>query len=135
LEDVLIDDVGYVKVLLGDESNLMERGAPDLPNICRSVIIPDDLKMGISVVDVVYEDFENVLVAPSKGILPRTVDPDDVPFVFGDVYNVDGWFPGDVAVLDDPYILRDFRGQLVKLLLRCLLLVLVRLMFFIVLKN
>ena len=53
------------------------------------------------------------MIAPSKGNLLRCVNPDDVSYVFGDVYYEDVWFPGEIACLREPYILRDFRGQVV----------------------
>ena len=113
IEKVLIDNEEYFQILIGDESNIMEKGSPDLPNICRSIIIPDNAKMSVEIIDIEYQDYEDVLIAPSKGILPRTIDPADVPYMFGDVYYENGWFPRDIAELDDPYILRDFRGQVV----------------------
>ena len=57
---------------------------------------------------------DNVLIAPSKGILPRTINPEEVPYIFGDIYELDTWYPGDLAELDSPYILRDYRAQVVK---------------------
>ena len=66
---VEIDGSAYYEIALGDESNLLEAGLPDLPNICRSVVIPDDAKMSVRVVASRYTDFENVPVAPSKGNL------------------------------------------------------------------
>ncbi len=112
-EDVIIDDEEYIRIILDDESQIMEQGSPDVPNICRSIIIPDDLKMDVEIIGGEYQEFENVLIAPSKGNLPRTVNPDDVPYTFGDAYSEDEWFPGEIAELRDPYILRDFRGQVV----------------------
>ena len=58
-----------------------------------------------------YIDYENVLIAPSKGNLSRIIDPADVAFEFGSVYQKDSFFPGNLAGLKDPYILRDVRGQ------------------------
>ena len=113
-EQILIDNTEYSRVTIGSESNSMERGCPDLPNICRSIIIPDDAKMDVQVIGSNYQEYEDFLIAPSKGILPRTIDPEDVPYVFGDVYNEDKWYPEDIAELCVPYILRDFRGQVVK---------------------
>ena len=112
---VKINDKEYTRILLGKESNLLIKGEPDLPNICRSIIIPDTAQMKIKIKSYSYRDYENVLVAPSKGNLLRTVNPDDVPYEFGEVYNIDNWYPKNIAELAQPYILRDFRGQVVKI--------------------
>ena len=112
---VEINGIEYSKIVIEKESNLLVSGAPDLPSICRSIVVPDTAKMEINVIDSSFEEYSNVLVAPSKGNLPRTVNPGDVPFEFGDVYNIDTWYPSSIAALGEPYILRDFRGQVVDI--------------------
>jgi hypothetical protein len=111
---VSIEGINHWQLTLGDESNIKEKGAPNLPNICRSIIVPDDLEMSVQVTSSRYQDYENVVIAPSKGIILRTVDPAQVPFEFGTVYDRDEWYPAQVASLEEPYILRDYRGQVVK---------------------
>jgi len=114
-EEFLIDDVEYSRITIDDESNIMQKGCPDLPNIRRSIIIPDDKKMDIKISSINYQDYENILIGPSKGILPRTINKNDVPYVFGDVYSNDEWYPSSIIELDEPYILRDFRSQIVQI--------------------
>jgi len=99
---------------LDDESFLWEKSAPELPRLCRSVIIPDQARMAVRVVSSSYTDIPNVKIAPSKGHLPRTINPEDVPYEFGAVYQKDAWYPEEVVTLRDPYILRDVRGQVVE---------------------
>ena len=112
---VTINGLTYWRILLKDESNILLKGAPDVPNICRSIIIPDTTKMEIKVVSSTFEEYKNVLVAPSKGNLLRTINPDNVPFEFGSIYKINDWYPKNIAELSEPYILRDFRGQVVKI--------------------
>jgi len=92
----------------------LARDAPALPRISRSVIIPDDAAMAVRVVDTDFYEITS-LVAPSRGSIPRSVDPATVPYRFGPAYDVDDFFPGDLATLSDPYILRDHRGITVHL--------------------
>jgi hypothetical protein len=112
---VEINGIEYSIINIGEESNLLFAGKPDIPSICRSIVIPDTAQMKINVLSTTYKEYYNVLIAPSKGNLLRTVNPDDVPFEFGEVYNQDSWFPGNIANLREPYILRDFRGQVVEI--------------------
>jgi len=114
-QTVIINGDEYQKISLGDESNFMMKGMPDLPNICRSIIIPDQDKMNIRIFDSQYEEYGNILIAPSKGTLPRTADPDDIPFEFDDIYFKDEFYPNVIAQLNEPYIIRDFRGQVVQI--------------------
>lgn len=87
------------------------KGAPNLPMYPISMIVGDKAEMEVSIVKSEYVDFENVEVAPSKGNFSRQIDPNDVPYTYGEMYQQDAFYPAQQAVLGDPYILRDFRGQ------------------------
>ena len=96
---------------LEDGASLLETGSPDMHKYARSIVIPDDQQMAIKVLSSEFVDYENILIAPSKGNLSRLIDPSDVEYEFGPVYQQDEFFPGDLVGLEDPYILRDVRGQ------------------------
>jgi hypothetical protein len=98
---------------LGNTAPLLEQGSPDLLLSARSLIIPDDGRMEVEVLHAVYEEYHNVDLLPSKGNLLRNTNPDDVPYVWGPAYQQDRFFPGQVASLREPYVLRDYRGQTV----------------------
>ncbi len=115
LAPVKIGATAYTKVSLGKESPLKQQGAPELPTVNRSLIIADDAEMAVRVLDVHYVDIRDVRVAPSKGVLYRSTDPSTVPYTFGPSYQQDSFFPGDLAKLRDPYILRDHRGVVLEL--------------------
>ena len=85
-------------------------GEPDLPMIAVPAIIGDQQHYSIRLIDAQYTDFP-MEVAPSKGDFPRTINPDDVPYTYGEAYSTDAFFPAQNVGLYDPYILRDFRGQ------------------------
>ncbi len=90
---------------------IMETGTPDLAKKTVSIIIPDIDEMEISVVSSKYQEFTDISVAPSKGHFDRNIRPDEVPFVYGEVYDTDAFWPGKIASLQDPFVMRDFRGQ------------------------
>lgn len=100
-------------ISVGEGTPLLTKGAPDLPKLTASVIIPDDAMMEVRVTDASYVEFNNILIAPSKGNLTRDIDPSAVPFEFGSQYDENRFFPENTASLRDPFILRDFRGQTV----------------------
>ena len=99
------------KVMIDNGTPIIELGSPDLPKITTSIIIPDNGNMSISIINVEYEEVQNIKIAPSKGNLTRDVNPASIPYTFGKVYKKDEFYPGNLAELDDPYILRDIRGQ------------------------
>ena len=92
-------------------ASIMELGAPDLHQLASSVIIPDDKHMEVRIVSSQYTEYKNILIAPSKGNLSRKVNPSKVPYEWNDIYERDEFFPGKLAELQNPYILKDNRGQ------------------------
>src|SRR5258706_2131006 len=90
---------------------MLIKGAPDLGKFAASIIIPDMAKMKVDIVSSSYIEVHNIDIAPSKGHLYRNIDPATVPYFYGDVYNRDEFFPGKLAELNSPYIMRDYRGQ------------------------
>ena len=90
-------------------------GEPELPLIAIPVVIGDNALMGVEVTGAQYTDYENMEIAPSKGEFPRSINPDDVPYTYGAVYQQDAFFPSAIAKLDEPYIHRDVRGQNIML--------------------
>ncbi|MBW6461269.1 MAG: T9SS type A sorting domain-containing protein [Bacteroidales bacterium] len=102
-----------VIISLDKATPILEQGAPDLPKMTASVIIPDLARMKTEVIDASYRDYENFLIAPSKGNLTRDIDPATVPYEFGAVYQQNAFFPGNLVDMREPYIMRDHRGQTV----------------------
>ncbi len=91
----------------------LEQGKPSLPLFSTSVIIPGNANMQVDVISSNYIDYEDVLIAPSKGNFDRTIDPASIAYEFGAQYNRDEFFPLKTASLRKPYIVRDYRGQAV----------------------
>jgi gingipain R len=94
--------------------NILEKGSPDLIYLTGSVIIPETGEMEIEVIPGKYEEFFNIEVAPSKGVLTRNINPSDVPYEKGRVYQENSFYPNEIASIREPYILRDFRGQTIE---------------------
>ena len=112
-EALQIDGQLFYSLSLENEPLSFDKGAPSLPFITRSLIIPDNALMQVTVIESDYVEFK-MPVLPSKGILLRTVDPATVPYTFSDIYSTDAFYPANLATLGEPYILRDFRGITVK---------------------
>jgi len=90
---------------------MLEAGAPELLYLPTAIIIPDRGSAELSITYSKYIEIENVEVAPSKGNLKRSVDPSTVPYIKGEVYNINAFFPEVLAELNEPFIMRDVRGQ------------------------
>jgi PKD repeat protein len=105
---------GNAKELIApDTGKILEKGAPGLLKLTASVIIPDEEEMRVEVVDSAFTEIKNIDIAPSKGVLLRTVNPDDVPYEYGEAYRSNEFYPANLTELNTPHIARDFRGQTV----------------------
>ncbi len=112
-EPVMIDGETYYSIGLAGESVDLAAGYPALPDVRRAVIIPDDRKVALTLLEVESVDLPGMPVMPSKGNLLRSVDPATVPYEFGDIYQNDEIWPMSAADLGAPHILRDYRGVMV----------------------
>lgn len=91
--------------------NLAQAGEPNMPSVVIPAVIGDNALMDVEVIDSQYVEYQNVEIAPSKGDFPRSIDPEDVPYTYGAMYQQDAFYPAQLAHLDEPYIHRDVRGQ------------------------
>ncbi len=92
----------------------LEKGYPELPRVNRSIVIPDEAKMSIEIVEAEYDTVDGVLIAPSKGSLSRSIDPKAVPYTFSDFYETDTFWPTNTVELSQPFIIRDMRGITIR---------------------
>ena len=114
MNSVLIDDVEYFNIQFPTSASILEEGKPNLPKYSSSIIIPDRKNMNIEIISRDFIDYENINIAPSKGNFSRMINPEDVPFTFNDIYENNSFYPENIAQLNTPYILRDYRGQVVE---------------------
>ena len=106
-----IDNHDYgVSIRVPDGSQIMEKGAPDLPLVSTSIIV-DGSELGVRLVSSSYKDYSGYLVTPSKGPLTRDINPEDINYTYSDVYSIDQFYPSNIASIKSPFILRDHVGQ------------------------
>ena len=100
-------------ISLENSTPILEAGAPDIPKVATSLIVPDNQNMTVEVTYSNFVEYQNIDIAPSKGNFTRDIDPSTVPYTYGPAYSQNQFYPGTLAELKEPYILRDFRGQTV----------------------
>ncbi len=111
MNDVVTPRGTAVVLKCDDMISIVEAGQPAVPSFPVRVMIGDNADMRVKVLSSEYTDYHNVEMAPSKGDFPRSINPDDVPYTYGEVYDNDAFFPAEVVTLNDSYIHRDVRGQ------------------------
>lgn len=105
------DNQTYADFSSLDPIFLLEKGAPQVPVYSRNILIPATGNSEITVTYDNYYELSNISILPSKGNLKRNVNPSEVPYEFGEVYNQNAFYPGKLAELSSPFIARDLRGQ------------------------
>ena len=90
---------------------LLQAGAPDVPKFAAALMIPETGSMAVEILGSEFQDFSNVEIAPSKGDLKRNIDPAAVPYKYDNAYQQNAFFPGQLADLKQPFVMRDARGQ------------------------
>lgn len=112
-EELTINDGTYHSISLEGQPRFLEAGAPALPYLTASIVLPDAGSSTLEILQLEYTDFPGLQPEPSKGNLTRDIDPATVPYTFGSTYRSTP-FPVVQTELGTPYILRDFRGQVVR---------------------
>ena len=115
ISEVSVKNQIYHDIDLNDEPDFLDKYAPKLPHINRSLIIPDLSSMSVSVLESHFDEYTDINVLPSKGNPTRNIDVNKIPYIKGPVYSLNSDFPGNLVDIDDPYILRDYRAQVLQI--------------------
>jgi subtilisin-like proprotein convertase family protein len=115
VEKVDVQGQQYARVRIPGHWFTLDRGQPELPFVTTSLIIPDAGAPEFRVLSSSWREIASDPVLPSKGNILRSVDPEQVPYEFGETYTAGGVFPADYAELGTPYIVRDYRGVNLRL--------------------
>jgi gingipain R len=110
----IVDGRAYQDFSKSSKVLTMQKDAPALPVFAESVIVPNEGNVSLQVQYDSYEEFENIEVLPSKGSLKRNVKPSEIAYSFGEAYVTDAFYPGELATLSSPYIIRDVRGATIS---------------------
>lgn len=92
-----------------------ELGAPALPFFSQAIQVPQSGNVSYEVHFDSFYDIDNIEIAPSKGELKRNVNPDTIPYTFGEVYQKNEFYPGELSNMSEPHILRSTRGVTISL--------------------
>jgi hypothetical protein len=112
-QPVQIDGRTFYHIGLENKPIMLKEGDPELPYVTSSIIIPDQALTDLRIISADYTDLV-MDIAPSKGLLFRNQIPGEIPYTFSETYDRDTFYPEVRAELGEPYILRDFRGQVVR---------------------
>tara|TARA_Y100000590_G_C15730373_1_gene1016785 strand:+ start:1410 stop:3629 length:2220 start_codon:yes stop_codon:yes gene_type:complete len=114
INKININNEEYYNINLDNEPKFITAKKPELPHVNRSFIIPNTRSLSVQVLQSEYTDYAKVDIVPSKGNITRNIDISTLPYIKGDVYDVDAYYPKEITSIHNPYILRNFRGQVLQ---------------------
>lgn len=113
-ETVPINGVNYLSLQAPEMVWLMEKGLPQLPIYRKSMVIPDRAAMSFRILSSEVEEVYTEPIMPSKGHITREIDPSTVPYTFSNFYRTNSWYPEQIVITEEPYIIRDLRGMTIQ---------------------
>ena len=90
---------GKIRISFPTSAPILNEGSPNLPLASKSVIIPEQANMSLSIVESEYTDFQINDIEPSRGNLLGDVVPSTVPYKYGPQYEKDEFYPQNIAFL------------------------------------
>jgi len=94
---------------------LLVKGAPDLPSFTTSFIVPNLSGFTYELINPVYEEMTNLNVAPSLGNVSRQINPATLEPSYLPSFLVSEFWPASNVSLENPFILRDFKGAVLRI--------------------
>jgi hypothetical protein len=89
---------------------ILKQGAPDLPKLTTSLIIPNEIGVEYYLRLLVIQIITILKLLHLKGNLYRNISLNSVAYQKGIEYAQNSFFPSATAELRTPYIVRDYRG-------------------------
>lgn len=108
---ITINHSEFQKITLPGAFPSLEAGCPDMPYLNTTLRLPATGKFSARVVSSEFTEFNDILIAPSKGNLPINTESASIPYSFGESYSVDTYYPGIFTSEEQPFIMRNQRGQ------------------------
>ena len=109
MEEISEREEIFQKISYFNEGEFLEIGKPDLPRFTRLVAIPNEGTVSIDIISSDYDVLTDMNIYPRQELLSES-QPNRNEFVIDDDYYANGdIFPGTIAEIGTPAIMRDYR--------------------------
>ncbi|MFP4664620.1 MAG: PKD domain-containing protein [Bacteroidales bacterium] len=89
-----------------------KQGWAEVPYFGIPVQLPATRNVDVEITSIQYEEIElDHPLLPSRGVIYRNQDPDDIPYQIDPASIVDEYYPENTLETSDPYIIRKVRGE------------------------
>jgi len=115
VQPVVYDDVQYQQIIFNNSIVTDKKGWAELPIINASIQLPAQKNVDLNVIYTDYSDYQlDFPLVPSKGVIYRNQNPSAIPYQIDATSIVNRFYPGELAIAGEPYIVRDVRGISVR---------------------
>ena len=112
IEETEINGKQFTKIIIGGGSTTKIKGYAELPYFSTSVQLKDDKNSDLKFeIEEYYDIVLKAPMLPSRGILTRSMNIDNIPYEISSGSVSDKFYPGKIAEATTPFILRDTRGM------------------------
>ncbi len=115
LGQTTVDGTLYSIIKFNASVFTQQKGFARLPIVSTAVQLPPQKDMAF---EIVHSEFQEINLEypllPSRGVIYRNQNPDDIPYEIDPASITDSWYPGVLAENSQPFIIRDVRGSRIE---------------------
>ena len=115
LGQTTVDGTVYSIIKFNSSVFTQQKGYAKLPLISAAVQVPAQKNMAFEIMESSFQEInlEHPLL-PSRGVIYRNQNPDDIPYEINPASITDSWYPEVLAENSLPFIIRNVRGSRVE---------------------
>lgn len=111
LVDVVKNGVAYTTIEFNHGVTTEQKGFAELPMLGTTLQLAASGDVELVIEEGEYQDIElKHPLLPSRGVIYRNQNPDEIPYKVAPESLVDEWYPARVAYTESPFVYRDTRG-------------------------
>ncbi|MDR0364063.1 MAG: C25 family cysteine peptidase [Bacteroidales bacterium] len=115
IQTVVHDGAQYKEIVFSQSTVTEKKGWAELPFISASIQLPPQKDVDLAIAHTEYVDYQlDFPLVPSRGVIYRNQDPASIPYEIHPESIIDAFYPSDLAIADNPFIIRDVRGTSVR---------------------
>jgi len=108
LSNIVIDSINYSSIIAKECQYIGAKSFPELPKYSTSILIPENAKIHIDIIDSNYTNYSNLRILPSAGSLKRQTILSD--FIEGEQYSKNEYYPTSSVSCGNPFKIRNWNG-------------------------
>jgi len=115
-QEIITENESFIRFVAEGSAVSLIAHEPDLPHYSFSIQVPEDAQISydVSVLKSVISTMEHPIV-PSRGNLYRNQDINTIPYIKGEVYSINAFYPSQKVSIADNFRIRSVSGQAIHI--------------------